>query len=390
MATSAGIPPQASEAGLKERFFRYFQHEVTALQEQMERLNKTSCAGSERNDAVDHCLAGIERLSHEVKDASSYIPAYDQRTYGQAIKALSEKLQNTRNSFAPPKKFQFKTARKNPSAISPSDAAELAQQKKLGVLGYKSDTSNANSSFAPTPLDKMSPSEEKVEQELLRAANQKSPEGADSSSTHDSTSSGTGTRQPSFSNTTSVTISSHTGAHIILPVSASHATSSGAVSNLRRCVVDLSPATINDGGAFATLMLKNIKDSLIVCGQVAGAIHITDVSNSVIVVACRQFRMHASKSTDVYLHSASRPIIEDCEGIRFASLPEKFTTPVLSGMPNQYDQIDDFKWLKLEPSPHFSLLPADQYIADRVWKDVVPGGHNVSLDDALKAVGLLH
>jgi hypothetical protein len=84
MATSAA--PQ--EAGLKERFFRYFQHEVTALQEQMERLNNTSFSGGERNDAVDHCLAGIERLSHEVKDASSYIPAYDQRTYGEVLPSI--------------------------------------------------------------------------------------------------------------------------------------------------------------------------------------------------------------------------------------------------------------------------------------------------------------
>jgi hypothetical protein len=39
--------------------------------------------GGERNDAIDHCLAGIDRLSHEVKDAAGYIPAYDQRTYGE-------------------------------------------------------------------------------------------------------------------------------------------------------------------------------------------------------------------------------------------------------------------------------------------------------------------
>ena len=57
----------------------------TALQEQMEKLAHTALAGGERNDAVDHCLAGIARLSHEVKDASSYIPAYDQRTYGEVL-----------------------------------------------------------------------------------------------------------------------------------------------------------------------------------------------------------------------------------------------------------------------------------------------------------------
>jgi hypothetical protein len=86
-----------SEVGLKERFFRDFQRDLageypstrsyiqtnqTELQAAMERLN-TAPAGSERNEAVDNCLAGIDRLSHEVKDASSYIPAYDQRTYSQ-------------------------------------------------------------------------------------------------------------------------------------------------------------------------------------------------------------------------------------------------------------------------------------------------------------------
>lgn len=48
----------------------------------MEGLNQIT-PGSDRNDAIDQCLAGIDRLSHEVKDASSYIPAYDQRSYSQ-------------------------------------------------------------------------------------------------------------------------------------------------------------------------------------------------------------------------------------------------------------------------------------------------------------------
>lgn len=54
---------------------------ATALQLQMEKLGDTPAAGGERNDAIEHCLAGIARLQHEVKDASSYVPAYDQRTY---------------------------------------------------------------------------------------------------------------------------------------------------------------------------------------------------------------------------------------------------------------------------------------------------------------------
>jgi hypothetical protein len=137
--------------------------------------------------------------------------------------------------------------------------------------------------------------------------------------------SGTGIRRPSFSKSTKVTISKHEGIHVILPIAASHATSSGTVSNLRRCLVDLSLPTAH-GAPFDALYVKNIKDSLILCGQVAGALHITGVENSVVVVACRQFRMHGSKNVDIYLHSTSRPIFEDCEGLRFAPLPEIYVS----------------------------------------------------------------
>ena len=52
-----------------------------ALLQQMERLNTTTWQPGERNNAVDECLAAIERLNHEVKDAASYIPKYDRRSY---------------------------------------------------------------------------------------------------------------------------------------------------------------------------------------------------------------------------------------------------------------------------------------------------------------------
>jgi hypothetical protein len=56
-----------------------------AFQEQMEGLSQMSASGTERNEAIDQCLAAIDKLSHDVKDASSYLPAYDQRTYSQVM-----------------------------------------------------------------------------------------------------------------------------------------------------------------------------------------------------------------------------------------------------------------------------------------------------------------
>lgn len=135
-------------------------------------------------------------------------------------------------------------------------------------------------------------------------------------------------RKPSFSQAKSISISEHNGLHIILPSSASHATSSGSLTKLKRCIVDMSVPSAT-GAAFAGLALKNIDQSLIVAGHVAGAVHMTAVENSVIVVASRQVRIHECKNVDIYLHCASRPIIENCNNIRFAPIPDCY----VSGIP---------------------------------------------------------
>ncbi len=128
-------------------------------------------------------------------------------------------------------------------------------------------------------------------------------------------------RAPSFSQAKNVNISGHSCVHIILPSSASRATSSGSLTRLDRCIVDMSVPTAN-GAAFAGLMLKDIKKSLVIAGHVAGAAHITGVEDSIIVVESRQVRMHDCNNVDIYLHCASRPIIEDCHNVRFAPIPK--------------------------------------------------------------------
>jgi hypothetical protein len=132
-------------------------------------------------------------------------------------------------------------------------------------------------------------------------------------------------RKISFATSNSVNISNHTGLHIILPSSAAHATSSGSLTTLRSCIVDMSVPTAT-GQPFAGLTIKSIKNSLLICGNVSGSAHITGVESSVIVVTTRQFRMHECKDCVVYLHANSRPIIEDCSGIQFAPLPKSYVS----------------------------------------------------------------
>lgn len=127
-------------------------------------------------------------------------------------------------------------------------------------------------------------------------------------------------RKPSFSAAKTIGISNQTGLHIILPSSAAMATASGSLTDLTGCIVDMSIPT-SQGHAFPGLAMRAIKKSLIVAGRVAGPVHITGISDSILVLVAHQVRIHDCKNVDIYLHCTSHPIIEDCSGLRFAPLP---------------------------------------------------------------------
>jgi hypothetical protein len=55
---------------------------------------------------------------------------------------------------------------------------------------------------------------------------------------------------------------------------------------------------------------------------------------------------------------------------------------------NHWDQVDDFKWLKAEHSPNWSILPEMERLNEEVWTSVVPGGQGMGLDDIMKKVGI--
>ena len=230
----------------------------------------------------------------------------------QAIKGLTEKLQESRAKIDPKPKFAFKTSQKNGSAVSINDAAELAAQQirfRPHVISSNESSMNTTPASIDTPpserdsLGDLPAFQKNYNQELGAAG------------------SGGKIRKPSFSQASNVNISGHTGLHIILPSSASRATASGSLTALKRCIVDMSVPTAN-GAPFAGLALKNISQSIIIAGNVAGAAHITNVQDSIIVVNSRQVRMHDCKNVDIYLQCTSRPIIEDCSNVRFAPIPK--------------------------------------------------------------------
>ncbi|KAL6870513.1 TBCC domain-containing protein [Trichoderma novae-zelandiae] len=356
----------------KDKFYRHFRDSVEGLQDQIDQLTHLSSIGGERQEATDHILAGISKLQNEVADAAEYTPAYDRRQYSDAIKGLQDKLNETLAKFAPKTRFQFRRTgtdhvdmgapendpRLNPGSLSrrphnpkcaPGAARSMLEENRDIVGDLRSTGKNYNEELAKPDLSSI--------------------------------------RKPSFSAAQSIGISDHTGLHIILPSSASRATAAGSLRNLKNCIIDLSIPTAQ-GAPFPGLTLNDIDRCLIVAGRVSGPIHINDVSNSILVVIARQVRIHNCQNVDIYLHCASHPIIEDCSGMRFAPLPECYLTEADKSIENQWDQVDDFKWLKTSQSPNWTTLSEAQRLSEEVWTKIVPGQPGVGLEEILAKVGI--
>lgn len=61
-------------------------------------------------------------------------------------------------------------------------------------------------------------------------------------------------------------------------------------------------------------------------------------------------------------------------------------TDVETSTENQWDQVDDFKWLKADHSPNWTTLPEAQRLGEDIWNKVVPGQPGVSVQETLQKV----
>lgn len=242
-------------------------------------------------------------------------------THTKALKALREQLNTQTSRLGPKSRFTF----------SPT-----SKEAFLDSVNRKLQTSISKENEAPTTRDKNNDDDlgELPSFPTTKSKNYNA-EMAEMS--------GPGIRKPSFSAARDIDISAHRNMHIILPNTAARATTSGSVTDLQGCVLDMSVPTLaatkdkTKGtqkirtSPFASLAIKNVSRSLIVAGHVAGPAHITGVKNSVLVVNARQVRMHECENVRVWLWCGSRPIIEGCKGVRFAEIPKNYVSPSLLG-----------------------------------------------------------
>jgi hypothetical protein len=252
----------------------------------------------------------------------------------KAIKALQSKLNETCAVSEPRSQFSFKT-KQNDSSISLSDAAALATEGRRSTPGYRfPGTSSIGSSGNQTPSDPSTPFNEPDKQR------QEWPEVEPTSFPVISPTEVLAKSQlesepvPAFaaSGVSSVSVDNHHNLHIMLPASGSTSTVPASITSLRHCIIDMTIPTA-DGKPYASLTVKGVRESLLICGQVNGPAYMTGVEHSIIVVSCRQFHMHHCTDVDVYISCSSNPIIEDCSNVMFGRIPKAYVSFAFYSLP---------------------------------------------------------
>ena len=130
---------------------------------------------------------------------------------------------------------------------------------------------------------------------------------------------------PDFSGSQAIAVSSISYNRYILAPSSTHHGSSASIVDIHHSVIDFSnPTSLAE--AFKTMTIRSVSESLLLCGSISGAVHITGVDHSTLVINSRQVRIHKCKDCVLYLRCTSRPIIEDCKDILFAPLPAVYVS----------------------------------------------------------------
>ena len=211
------------------------------------------------------------------------------------MKDLTEQLQRARKAYAPKRRFEFKSSIQHDGS-SPQNLEPTVDSDAKGE--------------APTPATVDLREKLNIGGALIKAP----------LSTQDASSKSALAQHPQRDVPLQITIISSLSNDLYVLDAQTLTTQSTSLTNITQSLVDLS-ATTKECRPSSALTVTSVKQSLLICGSVAGAAHITGMEKSTLIMNSRQVRLHNCVDCVLYLRCSSRPIIEDCKDIRFAPLP---------------------------------------------------------------------
>ena len=280
------------------------------LSDLIESLTNTALEPASKTAIVEDCQRGLSDLSKQIQDNANIIPAHDLRMYSkvrrmlyrlhmnidsscEVIQGLTEKFERVRRDSGPKRRFQFKSASikvKNDVSMKglahstiPADISDTPQTQSLersdvpGVGGHGSDPGNSEAALPKCPAI-----------------------------------AGKGLQIQSLYDEFYVT-------------AAQDLESTMMIRDVHRSLIDVSLAT-TERMSLSTLAISDVSYSLLLCGTIAGAAHVTGLRGTTVVLHSGQLRAHNCIDCAFYLVCSSRPIIEHCKDLRFGPIPSSLVS----------------------------------------------------------------
>lgn len=134
---------------------------------------------------------------------------------------------------------------------------------------------------------------------------------------------------------------------------------------------DLVSCDVRLMGRSRAIFIHRLRNCKVYAGPALGSVLIDDVEDCDFVLASHQIRIHNAKRCDFYLRVRSRPIIEDSNCVRFApyclqydGIEDDLRESRLDEETGNWENVDDFKWLRAVHSPNWSVLPENERMSD--------------------------
>ena len=332
-----------------------FKPTVSALEAAVARASKEHAGKGRRNkDAAQalHALAeGTSKLQELVSDGSRFLPKFDQKTAQATVKRLERAVREAKAIIVPRGKFSFGKAGEGRVRRRGARAAAAALRKendeKAAVLAASSKVSfdYCEKTFKGErgATLRILPGELRAEKAL-----------------------GSGG----------------------LPAGPSKSSNSQDVA-----LVELENCTVSIREPLKGLRAHKLTRCHVYCGPIDGSVFIEGCRQCVFHFPSRQIRIHHTYDTGFYVHVQSGPIVEDCDALRFAPYTLRYpgleadyvASPGLSLSVNRWREVKDFKWLRAQHSPHWSLIPEAERTATTRTDDfkVCKGMDTLSLKSAI-------
>ena len=295
---------------VKEAFLKHFYEEYNKINESLQSLNKEDSSEVNEQQQKLNLSSKYETISAQTEilqkyftENTAFIPVYEVRKAQEHLAKLNRLAQDKREQLFPKKKFGFKS------------------KQNMTTLEAAIKTSNE---FSNKPAQ----------------VNESDP----------------------FAENSAINIDSSCAIKDL--INQEYILHEDKLNGKDIAIVNVKNSTIQLHGNPSVLWIKDLEDTLVLCGPITGSAFVNNCKNCKIILASHQLRIHESHHTQFYINVGSRAIIENCSNVNFSeysfsypNMESHFETSGLKIDKSNWQCIDDFNWLNQDQkSPNWKFL----------------------------------